>query len=107
MGEICVWMVMMIRNQWYIILESSEVKQGKPVGVTRMGEKLVLWRDAEGKVVCMKDQCPHRGVALSCGKLIDGLIECPFHGFQFDGSGRCTLIPANGRNAPVPRRFRP
>jgi phenylpropionate dioxygenase-like ring-hydroxylating dioxygenase large terminal subunit len=98
-------MAKMIRNQWYIILDSNEVKPGKPVGVTRMGEKLALWRDADGEVVCMKDQCPHRGVALSCGKLIDGQIQCPFHGFQFNSSGRCTLIPANGRNIPVPMTF--
>ena len=31
----------MIRNQWYAILESNEVRRGKPVGVTRLGEKLV------------------------------------------------------------------
>jgi phenylpropionate dioxygenase-like ring-hydroxylating dioxygenase large terminal subunit len=43
----------MIPNQWYAILESNEVKRGKPIGVTRMGEKLVLWRDEQGKVVCM------------------------------------------------------
>ncbi len=96
----------MIRNQWYIILESNEIRPGKPVGVTRMGEKLVLWRGIDGKVVCMKDQCPHRGVALSCGKLIDGQIQCPFHGFRFDSRGSCTLIPANGRNQPVPKVFR-
>ncbi len=95
----------MIRNQWYIILESNEVKTGKPVGVTRMGEKLVLWRDGDGKVVCMLDRCPHRGVALSAGKLIEGHIQCPFHGFEFDSSGRCILIPANGKNTPVPKVF--
>ena len=57
----------MISNQWYGILESKEVKLGKPVGVTRMGEKLVLWRDTQGQVTCQSDLCPHRGVALSAG----------------------------------------
>jgi phenylpropionate dioxygenase-like ring-hydroxylating dioxygenase large terminal subunit len=84
----------MIPNHWYAILESSEVKPGKPVGVTRLGEKLVLWRDAKGQVTCMADLCPHRGVALSIGKLMGDCVECPFHGFRFDPSGRCTLIPA-------------
>jgi phenylpropionate dioxygenase-like ring-hydroxylating dioxygenase large terminal subunit len=95
----------MIPNQWYVILESNEVKTGKPVGVTRMGEKLVLWRDAQGQVTCMADLCPHRGVALSIGKLAGECVECPFHGFQFDPSGRCTLIPANGKNATPPKAF--
>jgi len=93
----------MIRNQWYIILESNEVKPNRLVGVTRLGEKLVLWRYSNGKVNCLVDQCPHRGVALSCGKLIDGKIECPFHGFQFNSTGKCTLIPANGRMADIPK----
>ncbi len=93
----------MIPNQWYAILESNEVKAGRPVGVTRMGEKLVLWRDEQGQIACMADLCPHRGVALSAGKLIGSHVECPFHGFQYDRSGRCTLVPATGKNAAPPK----
>ena len=96
----------MIRNQWYAILESTEVRRGKPVGVTRMGEKLVAWRDSQGRVTVMHDQCPHRGVALSAGEVHGDCIWCPFHGFEYDASGRCTLIPANGQDAPVPRAFK-
>ncbi len=96
----------MIPGQWYAILESNEVRPGKVVGVTRMGERLVLWRDAHGNVACVSDQCPHRGVALSVGKLIGDCVECPFHGFRFDASGACTLIPANGRNAAPPKAMR-
>ena len=95
----------MIPNQWYAILDSNEVPRGRPVGVTRMGEKLVAWRDAQGQVTVMQDLCPHRGVALSAGKLIGDCVECPFHGFQYDPSGRCVLIPANGKNTPVPKAF--
>ena len=94
----------MIRNQWYSVLESREVKS-KPVGVTRMGEKLVFWRDKD-KVSCIRDQCVHRGAALSAGKLIDGEVQCPFHGLRYDSSGRVTLIPANGKNTPVPDYFK-
>jgi phenylpropionate dioxygenase-like ring-hydroxylating dioxygenase large terminal subunit len=95
----------MIPNQWYIILDAREVPQGKPVGVTRMGEKLVIWRDPHGQVTCMRDLCPHRGVALSVGQLKGECIECPFHGFLYDTSGRCRLIPANGREAEPPKAF--
>jgi phenylpropionate dioxygenase-like ring-hydroxylating dioxygenase large terminal subunit len=95
----------MIPNHWYAILASNEVKVGKPVGVTRLGEKLVLWRDSKGQVACMSDLCPHRGVALSIGRLVGDCVECPFHGFQYDSSGRCTVIPANGKNALVPKAF--
>jgi phenylpropionate dioxygenase-like ring-hydroxylating dioxygenase large terminal subunit len=96
----------LIRDQWYAVLESSEVRPGKPIGVTRLGEKLVFWRDSDGEAACFRDLCPHRGVALSGGKIRDGHLECPFHGLQFDATGRCTVIPANGATAPVPKAFR-
>jgi len=89
-----------IRNQWYVVLESKEVDK-RPVGVTRLGEKMVFWRDAQDHVCCAVDRCPHRGVALSAGKLVNGQIQCPFHGFEFDSSGKCTLIPANGRGGAI------
>ena len=93
----------MIRNQWYIILESKEVPSGKPVGVLRMGEALVLWRDRQGKLSCTRNLCPHRGVALSAGKILDDHLQCPFHGFEFDRCGQVRLVPANGRAAALPK----
>jgi phenylpropionate dioxygenase-like ring-hydroxylating dioxygenase large terminal subunit len=95
----------MIPNQWYVILSSRQVKD-KPVGITRLAEKLVFWRDSQGKVACLRDWCAHRGVKLSTGKLLDDHIQCPFHGFEYDASGQVVLIPANGKQAPVPRVFR-
>ncbi len=73
----------MIPNQWYIVMDSSQVKN-KPVGVTRMGEKLVFWRrpknklHPEGEVSCLRDQCAHRGVQLSKGVIKDnGYLAMP------------------------------
>ncbi len=94
----------MIPNQWYVLMESKQVRD-RPVGVTRMGEKLVFWRDGTGQVSCLRDKCPHRGVQLSKGQVLDGHLQCPFHGFEFDASGRVTTVPANGRKAPVPKAF--
>ena len=96
----------MIANQWYVVLESRQVKPGKPLGVLRMAEKLVFWREPQGEVVCLRDLCAHRGAALSHGAVLDGSIQCPFHGIRYDVKGRARLIPANGKNAPVPERFR-
>lgn len=95
----------MIPNQWYVILESDEVPQSRPVAMTRLGERLAVWRDAQGRVTCMLDPCPHRGASLSAGAVVRDRIECPFHGFQYDVSGRCTLIPANGAGASIPKAF--
>jgi phenylpropionate dioxygenase-like ring-hydroxylating dioxygenase large terminal subunit len=98
----------MIPNQWYAVLESKEVPKKNPVGVTRLGEKLVFWRDNKGNVICLRDKCAHRGAELSIGKICKGreTIQCPFHGLEYDHSGKCTIIPANGKNTPVPERFR-
>jgi phenylpropionate dioxygenase-like ring-hydroxylating dioxygenase large terminal subunit len=96
----------MIPNQWYVVLDSSQVKD-QPVGVTRMGEKLVFWRDNQGQLGCLRDRCVHRGVQLSKGRVVsNGRLQCPFHGFEYDVSGRVCKIPANGQNAPVPERFK-
>jgi phenylpropionate dioxygenase-like ring-hydroxylating dioxygenase large terminal subunit len=93
----------MIPNQWYAILESREIKRGRPIGFTRMGKKMVAWRDSGGKVTVMSDLCPHRSAALSAGKLVGDCVQCPFHGFEYDTSGNCHFIPANGRSSQPPK----
>jgi len=95
----------MIKNMWYVALSSKEVGS-KPVGVVRFGERLVLWRDTEGSVECISDICCHRGASLHLGKIHGDNIACPFHGFQYNGSGRVQLIPANGKKAAVPENFK-
>ena len=94
----------MIPKQWYVVMDSTQVRD-KPVGVIRMGEKLVFWRDSSGKVVCLRDKCTHRGVRLSKGKVIRDHIQCPFHGLEYESAGKVTVIPANGKNTTVPDRF--
>ena len=74
----------MIRNQWYAILDAKEIKKGKLFGVTRLGEKLVLWRSESGEVNCIFDKCCHRGASLSKGKLSHDEVNCPFHGFSYN-----------------------
>jgi len=96
----------MIRNQWYVILNSCEVKKNQVVGVKRLGENLVVWRDSKGNLGAAKDKCPHRGIALSKGKIKDDHLQCPFHGFEYDTSGKCKLIPANGKITPIPEHIR-
>lgn len=95
----------MIKNQWYGILDAREIKGDKPIGVTRLGEKLLLWRSQDGSINCICDQCCHRGAALSAGKVMHDTVRCPFHGFAYDASGKVVLIPANGSSMPVPDRY--
>lgn len=96
----------MIYNQWYIILDSKELKKNKPLKIRRFNEELVIWRNTNNDISCIQDKCCHRGASLSCGKIKHGEIECPFHGFLFDKSGKVTAIPANGINSKVPDSMR-
>ncbi|MDE0056717.1 MAG: Rieske 2Fe-2S domain-containing protein [Defluviicoccus sp.] len=82
-----------IRNRWWCIGPSAMV-QDTPVALTRLGEKLVAWRDQTGKVNLVADRCPHRAAALSMGKVIEGRLTCRYHGVQVGGDGRILDVPA-------------
>lgn len=96
----------MIYNQWYIVLESKELHQNTPLKIVRFGEALVMWRDSGSNIACIEDRCCHRGASLACGKIQKGEIECPFHGYLYDKTGKVTTIPANGKIAEVPDSVR-
>jgi phenylpropionate dioxygenase-like ring-hydroxylating dioxygenase large terminal subunit len=95
----------LIKNMWYVVLDAREVPSGKPVAARRMGEQMVFWRDQKGVVCCIADKCCHRGASLGAGEVVAGHVQCPFHGLQYDASGRVKSIPANGVNIPVPLNF--
>lgn len=97
----------MLKNFWYVCEESTNVTT-KPVKVTALGQRLVLWRDHEGKAHCMSDLCIHRGGALSDGWVDkDSCIRCPYHGWAFrGGDGQCTDIPANQPGRKIPPKAR-
>lgn len=88
---------------WLAVLSSNELRKGKPLGVRRLGLDLVFWRDESGKVNALLDNCPHRHAKLSLGKVIDGNIQCPYHGFEFNGSGNVVKIPALGSASEMPK----
>lgn len=72
---------------------------GAPVTVRVHGEDWALLR-LDGEVVALRDRCPHRRVPLSAGTVVDTpsgqRLECSYHGWAFDGTGRCTAVPALG-----------
>ena len=82
-------------NVWTVIGLARDFATGKLYPRQVAGEKVVLFRDAAGTLSALLDRCPHRGVALSLGKLQDGVVECPFHGWCFNGTGACTRVPWN------------
>jgi phenylpropionate dioxygenase-like ring-hydroxylating dioxygenase large terminal subunit len=80
---------------WTPVAMSSELRAGKPLAVRVAGTPVVLFRGRDGAPAALVDRCPHRGVALSLGKVKDGCIECPFHGWQLDASGKVCHVPWN------------
>jgi len=84
---------MLPRNQWYAVLEATEVKTLEVVAARRMGMDLVFWRDDEGTVAAAIDQCPHRKVQLSRGRVEGGELVCPFHTFRFTRDGDSIGLP--------------
>ena len=88
-----------IRNLWYPVAPSWQVHNA-PIGVTRLGEKIVLWRDAQGQVHALEDRCPHRGARLSLGWNLGERVACWYHGIQIDGDGKVCSVPASA-NCPM------
>lgn len=80
---------------WTAVAHGAEVGSRAPFAVKVAGTPLVLFRDAAGAPAALLDRCPHRGVALSMGKLVGGGIECPFHGWRLDGGGQVCHVPWN------------
>ena len=88
-------------DQWYPVLESRELRR-KPLGVERLGQRLVFWRTSDGLPHANLDRCPHLGAALSGGKVCGDRLVCPFHGFEYDAEGQCRYIPAVGCQGRIP-----
>jgi len=96
----------LIKGLWYVVLASKQLKKNKLLGITRLSDKLVFWRDGNNEIHCIFDKCCHRGASLGAGKIINNHVACPFHGFQYDSTGKVSYIPANGKNAKVPERYK-
>ncbi|MEY3210217.1 MAG: hypothetical protein RIT28_698 [Pseudomonadota bacterium] len=89
-------------NRWYPLLTSAQLRRA-PVVIQRLGERLVLWRDAAGVAHAAIDRCPHRGVSFKAGEVNKaGELVCPYHGFTFGQTGACAHAPVLGRDAKPP-----
>jgi phenylpropionate dioxygenase-like ring-hydroxylating dioxygenase large terminal subunit len=82
-----------LRNLWYAVAPSWMVKQA-PLGITRLGEKLVVWRAQDGRVHALEDRCPHRGARLSLGWNLGDRLACWYHGVEVAGDGTVVAVPA-------------
>jgi phenylpropionate dioxygenase-like ring-hydroxylating dioxygenase large terminal subunit len=80
---------------WYVACQSNELTAA-PLARTILGVPFVLFRAQGGKAAALLDRCPHRNVPLSLGRVVGGgVLECAYHGWQFEASGRCSRIPGS------------
>jgi phenylpropionate dioxygenase-like ring-hydroxylating dioxygenase large terminal subunit len=74
---------------WYVACRSTALRR-RPLARRLLGMPLVLFRDAGGQPAALLDRCPHRNLPLSLGRVLaSGRLECAYHGWQLDASGRC------------------
>ena len=90
-----------LRRCWHPVALESDVPDGSPLGVRLLGERWMIAR-LGGQLVAMRDRCPHRLVPLSAGRIVGDQVECAYHGYRFDATGRTTLIPALSTDVPIP-----
>jgi len=90
-----------LRRGWLPIGGPDEFPLDTPIRVELLGEGVVVVRTGGG-VVAFADRCSHRNARLSDGRVVDGCLECPYHGWRFDTNGRCAHVPALGAGAAVP-----
>lgn len=82
-----------IMNNWYPAAWSTEVTRNL-LSRTFFGQAAVLFRTEAGEPAILVDRCPHKGTPLSLGELKGDVVVCPYHGLEFDCTGRCVRIPS-------------
>jgi phenylpropionate dioxygenase-like ring-hydroxylating dioxygenase large terminal subunit len=93
-------------NQWTPALPLTALT-ANPQAIELAGESLVLFRDSESQWHALRDYCPHRGAQLSLGTVtVDGHLRCGYHGWRYDGMGRCQGVPLNDLNDAALRKIR-
>jgi phenylpropionate dioxygenase-like ring-hydroxylating dioxygenase large terminal subunit len=96
----------MLKNFWYAVEESAAIT-GAPKKITVLGQDLVLFRrSSDKKLVALSNLCVHRMGSLAGGTVDGDCVRCPYHGWTFGHDGACTAIPANPKDAPIPKKAR-
>lgn len=90
------------RHCWYPVTFVQDLPKNRLYSFSLYDEPFVLFINQDGKLSCLTDRCPHRAAKLSDGQMIDGKIECLYHGWQFDTDGQCLHIPQLPADAKIP-----
>lgn len=85
----------LLRRFWVPALMPGELPapDSPPVRVRLLGEDLVAFRDTNGEIGVVAENCPHRGASLFFGRNEENGLRCVYHGWKFDTSGSCVDMP--------------
>jgi len=83
-----------LTDLWYMAALSASLKPSTVRREMLCGEPVMLGRTKAGAVFALRDICPHRAAPLSAGRIVDGTVECPYHGWRFKPDGVCSHIPS-------------
>jgi phenylpropionate dioxygenase-like ring-hydroxylating dioxygenase large terminal subunit len=89
------------RRHWHAVMPLAQLAEG-PQPFTLLGEHIVLFLDEHGQPAALKDRCCHRTAKLSKGRCVEGRLECGYHGWTYDRSGRVVRIPQYADDKPIP-----
>ncbi len=89
-----------LKNAWYAAAYDSDISHSI-FGRSILDTPLVFYRCEDGTPVALLDECPHRFAPLSDGRLVANNVQCPYHGLEFDRTGRCVLNPHPPGNIPL------
>ncbi|NJR18274.1 MAG: aromatic ring-hydroxylating dioxygenase subunit alpha [Calothrix sp. CSU_2_0] len=89
---------MQFRDFWYVVAESRKLKANIILQRSVLGEWLAIFRGDDGKPVALQDRCVHRHSRLSKGKVLQGKVQCPYHGWVYDKSGKVVAVPSEGED---------
>ena len=86
----------LMRRYWVPVLQSSEIAEpdGPQVRAPILGERLLAFRDTQGRVGLIDEFCTHRGASLFFGRNEECGIRCSYHGLKFDVTGQCVDVPS-------------
>jgi vanillate O-demethylase monooxygenase subunit len=72
---------------------SRDLPPGGLRGVRLLDQEILLAR-FPGRLLASQAWCPHKGMRLETGRIANGELQCPYHGWRFDSCGACTNIPS-------------
>ena len=86
----------LFRRYWLPALLAEELPEPEcpPVRTKLLSERLLAWRDTEGRYALTDEFCAHRGISLWFGRNEEGGLRCPYHGWKYDHTGQCIDVPS-------------